>query len=830
MARLLHDNPATAGPGIEPRWTRSDKDGVGTAYSDLSRVWFTVSKGILNEVYYPTVDRPQIRDLQYLVTDGETFFRDERRLDNVHEYLASDTLGFRITNSDPAGRFRIIKEVVADPHQSCVLVHTRLEADPETLSKLHLFVLLAPHLEVGGRGNNGNVVDTNWGKVLAVHKGETWLVLAASIPFLRCSCGYAGTTDGWQDLARNFQMEWEFDSAHDGNIALTGELDIRQSNEFVLAMGFSNSLHHALVPVAQTLGTSFSNHRSRFIEQWQRVGRHLSPDIEQAVGDRGDLYRVSHSLLLAHEDKTYDGALIASLSIPWGEYASDDQLGGYHLVWTRDMCHSAAALLLADRTEAPFRALIYLACAQKEDGGFYQNFWINGEPYWRGTQLDETAFPILLAWRLKQANALQEFDPYSIVLKAAGYLIENGPVTPQERWEENSGYSPSTLAVHIAALICAAAFAREKGQLTTAQYLEEYADFLESHVESWTVTTEGSLVPGIRRHFIRLHPADAANPQPDEDANHGVLELRNQPPGAPASYPAKDIVDAGFLELVRYGIRKPGDPLIEDSLRVVDAVLKVDTPFGPSWRRYNHDGYGQRKDGGPYQGWGYGHAWPLLTGERGHYELAAGRDVRPYLKAMERFATSTKLLPEQVWALPDLRKAHMRLGHPTGGAMPLAWAHAEYIQLVHSAADGQASMLVSPVADRYLNRRKRAPMEIWKFNRQVRSTPVTGVLRIQAAAPFRLHWTSDEWRHIQDTDSTSVETGHAYVDIRVLPEQKEPIRFTFFWTTTQTWEGRDFQVGISTTVTPAKVIVPPDSATLRETQDIPGPTMQSVKT
>ena len=200
-------------------------------------------------------------------------------------------------------------------------------------------------------------------------------------------------------------------------------------------------------------------------------------------------------------------------------------------------------------------------------------------------------------------------------------------------------------------------------------------------------------------------------------------------------------MDAGFLELVRYGIRKPGDQLIEDSLRVVDAVLKVDTPFGPCWRRYNHDGYGQKKDGGPFQGWGYGHAWPVLTGERGHYELAAARDVKPFIRAMEGFATSTKLLPEQVWALPDLPKAHMTFGRPTGGAMPLVWAHAEYIQLVRSATDGQVFGLISEVADRYRNRRAAPPLEIWKFNRQVRSLPAGGTLRIQAASPFRLHWT-----------------------------------------------------------------------------------------
>ena len=796
MAIVLQGHPASGGPGIAPRWTRSDKDGVGTAYSALSRVWFTVSKGILNEVYYPTIDRPQIRDLQYLVSDGETSVRTERQLDNTHEGLAPDALGYRITNVDPQRRYRITKEVIADPHRPCVLVHTRLEAADDVLATLRLFALLAPHLERGGRGNNGNVVETSWGKVLAAHKGGTWLVLAASIPFVRCSCGYVGTTDGWQDLAHHFRMDWEFDGALDGNIALTGELDIRQSREFVLALAFGDSLHHALVTVTQALGTSFAAHRTRFVEQWQRASHHLLPWTETGVGDDGRLYHVSHSMLLAHEDKTYDGAMIASLSIPWGAYASDDDLGGYHLVWTRDMCHSGTALLAAGSTEVPLRALIYLASSQNEDGGFYQNFWINGEPYWRSTQLDETAFPILFAWRLHEAKALQDFDPYPVVLKAAGYLIHHGPVTPQERWEENSGYSPSTLAAHIAALICAAAFARERGQRATAHYLEEYADFLEAHLEPWTVTTDGSLVPDIRRHFIRIHPADPSDPQPDEDANHGLVELRNQPPGAATAVPGKDIVDAGFLELARYGIRKPGDPLIEDSLRVVDTVLRVATPVGPCWRRYNHDGYGQRDDGGPYQGWGYGHAWPLLTGERGHYELAAGRDVRPFIRAMEGFATPTRLLPEQVWALPDRPSAHMGLGRPTGGAMPLAWAHAEYIQLVRSAADGQVVSLISAVADRYRNRHKAPPVEIWKFNRQVRSVPAGGTLRIQAAAPFRLHWTGDEWNRAHDTDSTSIGTGHEYVDIRVPPAQRAPIRFTFFWTAVGRWEGRDFQVVI----------------------------------
>jgi glucoamylase len=664
-------------------------------------------------------------------------------------------------------------------------------------AKPRLFALLAPHLEVGGRGNNGNVVRTNWGEVLTAHKGSTWLVLAASVPFAHCSCGYAGTTDGWQDLAQTYRMDWEFDCAVNGNIALTGELDLRATQEFVLALAFGDSLHPALVIASQALGIPFADHRAHFIDQWRRTSAPTMPGTGKLAGDGGQLYQVSQGIILAHEDKLYDGAMIASLSNPWGEFKGDDDLGGYHLVWTRDMCHGATGLLAAGKHTVPLRALIYLACTQREDGGFHQNFWINGQPYWRGIQLDETAFPVLLAWRLREARALQDFDPYPLVLKAAGYLIENGPATAQERWEENSGYSPSTLAAHIAALICTAAFARERGQAAAARYLEEYADFLESHIEPWTVTTGGSLLPDIRRHFIRIHPVDVNDSQPDEDANHGVLELRNQPPGTPAAYPAKDIVDAGFLELVRYGIRRPGDLLIEDSLRVVDAFLKVDTPFGPCWRRYNHDGYGQQPNGGPYLGWGKGHAWPLLTGERGHYELAAGRDARRFLRAMEGFATSIRLLPEQIWSDPDRPEAHMYFGRPTGGPMPLVWAHAEYIKLLRSAANGQAFDFIPTLADRYQRPRKTTPLEVWKFNRQARAVSPGGTLRVQAAAPFLLHWTENEWGQVHDTRSTPAGVDSIeFVDVRVPPEQRAPVRFSFFWARTGRWEGRDSQVGI----------------------------------
>ncbi|HVU90124.1 MAG TPA: glycoside hydrolase family 15 protein [Pirellulales bacterium] len=798
MAELLNSNPASGGPGIPPRWTRANKDGVGTAYSDLSRVWFTISRGTVNEVSFPTIDRPQIRDMQLLVTDGETFFHDGRRhASHQVEAVAPHALGYRMRTHCPEGRYTLTREVISDPHRPCLLMQVRLDAPDEILHKLQLYVLLAPHLDVGGWSNNGNVALTPQGQVLTAHKNGIWLALQATVPFTKTSCGYVGSTDGWQDLARDFHMDWQFDSVTDGNIALTGQLDLSATNEFTMVLSFGYSLHQALVALAQSMSQPFDDHRQRFIEQWSRAADHLRCEPVAQAGDGGNLYRMSHCLILAHEDKIYDGATIASLSTPWGEVMSDDDLGGYHLVWTRDMCNSATGLMAAGHHTPPLRALIYLACSQCPDGGFYQNFWISGEPYWRGVQLDEVSFPIMLAWRLHEAGALDGFDPWPMVRIAAGYLIEHGPATPQERWEENGGYSPSTLASNIAGLVCAACFARERRDEVTARFLEDYADFLESHVDRWTVTTAGELVPGIRRHFIRIHPVAPGDPHADEDPNHGWIELRNQPPGAPAGHPAKNIVDAGFLELVRYGIRAPGSDLIEDSLRVIDATLRVDTPYGPCWHRYNNDGYGQRLDGGAFQGWGHGHAWPLLTGERGHYELAAGRSPTPYIHAMEKFATATALLPEQVWDQPDIARSLLFFGRETGAAMPLVWAHAEYIKLVRSAADGRVFDLLPKVAERYLSVTSREPIEIWKFNRQPRFVAAGTRLRVITRTPFRLHWTVNEWQPAMDTDSTHTSVGQNFVDIPVAEGQKAPVRFTFYWLDAGRWEGRDFLVEIA---------------------------------
>jgi glucoamylase len=258
----------------------------------------------------------------------------------------------------------------------------------------------------------------------------------------------------------------------------------------------------------------------------------------------------------------------------------------------------------------------------------------------------------------------------------------------------------------------------------------------------------------------------------------------------------KDVVDAGFLELVRYGIRAAGSALMEDSLRVVDSVLKVDTPAGPCWRRYNRDGYGQKDDGGPYEGWGRGRAWPLLTGERGHYELAAGRDPAPYILAMEKFASKGGMLPEQVWDARDIPEMGLFLGRPTGSAMPLMWAHAEYVKLLRSAHDGAVFDRIPVVAERYLSGKGRKDLEIWKFKRQPRVVAAGATLRIHDAAAFRLRWTLDDWKTSKDTPSVAAMPMIHSVDIVVPKSQRARVRFAFYRFESGSWDGRDFAVDV----------------------------------
>ncbi len=803
---LAQQGEAFGAPGTEPRWTSSLKDAVGTAYAASSRIWFTCSHGILNEVYHPTIDRAQVRDMEFLVTDGETFVHEEKRdLQTTFEYIHPEALGVRYVNSDPAGRYSVTKEIICDPHHSVVLTHMRLEGDAELLKRLKVYVLVAPHLDGGGAGNSARAVDIAGNKTLMAWKNGWSLAMGASCGFGRVSCGFVGSSDGWRDLMDNFRMDWEFGSATDGNLALMGELDLNcgklegpaRGYEFTVALGIGAGHHTAAQKTMGALAMPYPENRSRFITQWKRAANPAW--LEAKSGDEGKLMRASHCVLLAHEDKTYSGAFVASASIPWGQVKGDDDLGGYHLVWTRDMVQTATALLACGRAETAQRALVYLACTQQPDGGFAQNFWIDGTPYWTGLQLDEVAFPLMLAWRLWKANGLGELHGRAFVERAAGFLVRHAPITQQERWEENAGYSPSTLAAVIAGLICAAEMMRAYDSIELAEFLEEYADWIEHHIEDWTVTKTGVLHPAIKRHYMRIRPPECGAAYAHEACGKELIRLSNRPPGTRFEFEAREIVDAGFLELVRYGVRRADDPLIVDSLAVVDAVLKRDLQQGPGWLRYNWDGYGDREDGSAFQGWGQGRVWPLLTGERAHYELAAGKDISELIETYERFSAGGQMLPEQVWDEAGMPDSSLQPGLPAGSAMPLVWAHAEYLKLLRSALDGKVFDRIDPVYERYCEpgerSRTRRGLEIYTSKRPIQNIAAGGTLRILDERQFEVLWSVDGWQTTIKTFGRSLGYAGFSADIAEGIESGA-VEWTLHWTEQDSWLGYNVKVQV----------------------------------
>jgi glucoamylase len=782
-------------PGIAPKWTSSSKEGIATALSAASPVWLTLAYGILNEIYYPRVDCANTRDAQYLITDGRTFFHEEKRDLNHHlEYADARALHFRQTNSDQGGRYRIAKETLTDPRAPVVLVRTRYEALQPGAKKFQIFALVAPHLGNQGMNNNGRAIAVDGRECLVAERSGTALAVVASIPFLKRSCGFVGSSDGWLDLHDNMRMDWEFASATDGNISLMGQLDLAQAHEWTLAIGFGGNVEEAARNAFGSLERGWEQARAEYQAGWHDYCDELT-DLSAESEDGGRTYWTSAMLIRAHEDRRHAGALCASLSIPWGEIHGDQDIGGYHLVWPRDLCHSAMGALAAGDRKLPVRVLRYLASIQFADGGMPQNCWVDGRPYWTGIQLDEVAFPVMLAWRLDTLGLLGDFDAYPMVRAAASYILRRGPASPQERWEEDAGISPSTLAAEIAALICAAEMAERRHDFAPASLCRKTADFWTTNIERWTFTTRGTL-GGESEYYVRLDSLDPETLESDRDPNTGVININNIP-SEQSGFPVFDIIDGGFLELVRYGIRSPTDEHVLKSLAVYDAVLKIDTPCGPAWHRYNHDGYGQKASGDAFDRTGVGRAWPLLTGERAHYEIAAGRDVREYIGALECFAGAGAMIPEQVWDTEDIPEKIMYFGRPTGSAMPLVWAHAEYIKLLRSARDHSIYELIEPLRARCIEQQTTSDLQVWLFNHKLRAARSDMTLRIETIAPARLHWTVNQWIKVSDTELFDDGLGiysHEFAAGEL--HGGEVLEFTFYWTADGRWEDRDFTIAI----------------------------------
>jgi glucoamylase len=794
-----NQNPAPGSPGSAPRWTSSAKSGVGTSLDAQSQIWFTLSHGIVNEIYYPRLDRANIRDMGLIVTSGNDFFSEEKRhAASTVDTEAPGVPAYRLVNACRQGRYRIHKSVFTDPRRPCLLQRIRFEPLVGEVSDFHLFALLSPHLANQGADNDGWLGDYKGTAMLFAERDGTSLALACSAPWKAVSCGFVGTSDGWRDLRANKRLTSLFTEARGGNIALTGEIDLAGSaGGFVLALGFGGNPAEAGQRALASLLDPFEELLKGYVAGWDSFQKRCT-DLSTGGQGKPDFYRVSTAVLKTHQSKQFVGGMIASLSIPWGFSKGDNDLGGYHLVWPRDQVESAGALLASGDSAGALDVMRFLLSTQDADGHWPQNMWLDGRPYWNGVQLDEAAFPILLGDALKRADALQGLKLWPAVRRAAAYIVCNGPVTLQDRWEEDGGYSPFTLAVVVASLLAAADFADEAREPAVAEYLRETADLWNSLIERWTYVTGTPLAKkiGVDGYYIRIAPPQVADgPSPAD----GFVPIKNRP-AADSDLPMTQVISPDALALVRFGLRAPDDPRIVNTVKAIDEALRTETATGVVWHRYNDDGYGEHEDGRPFDGTGTGRGWPLLGGERAHYELAAGRprEADRLRKVMEAQAGPGGFFPEQVWDAADIPQRELFNGHPSGSAMPLVWAHAEYVKLVRSLRDKRVFDTPPQTVRRYQVQHAGSPSFLWRFTQKGRTLPAGKILRVETLADARIHWSLDSWATVHDTETRDTHLGVFTADLPTASlAAGSQVVFTFYWPQAARWEGTDFSVRVT---------------------------------
>ena len=778
-------------PGSPARWAGSAKSGVGTALS-ASPVWYTLSHGIVNEIFAPRIDQAMTRDLGFLVTGAGGFVSESKR-DARHETICpvAGVPYHSTTSRCTRGRYRLQCDVLTDPSRLVVLMRLRFSALIGTSTDYRWYALLAPHLGNQGAGNTAWLGDYKGVDALFAARDVHALCLMSSDGFAARSVGFVGVSDGWQDLMAHGELTWRHQRADNGNVALTGELP-DPAGEVTLALGFGRNADEAATAARGALLQGFASIQQAYVKPWQAWLAGLLP------WARDGLAAISMGVLKTHESKQIPGALLASLAIPWGASRGDGDLGGYHLIWPRDMVESAGGLLAAGAHCEARAALLYLASVQEHDGHWAQNLWLDGRPYWSGVQMDETALPILLLDLLFREGALESADLsdarfWPMVRNAAAYLVQNGPATPQDRWEENAGYTPFSLGATVAALLVAAEWAGRSGAPELAPFLRETADSWQAQLDHWLYVEDTPLARrvGVRGYYVRV-----AEEQVGTATRYVIIRNRDL---AEALLPASEVVSTDALALVRFGLRAADDPRIRDTVRVIDATLKVQTLRGDCWRRYTNDGYGENEDGSPFDGTGIGRLWPLLTGERAHYALANGQtDQADALRAaLEQFAGDGGLFPEQVWDGADRPEHELALGRPTGSAMPLAWAHAEYMKLLRSLRDGRVFDMPPQTVERYQRSAVGSDLRTWRFEGQIGSVPDGSTLRIMSRTAARIHWSADGWRTTNDSDTTDSGLGVHYADLPTIRlAAGTQILFTFYWPDSQRWEGRDFGVVI----------------------------------
>ena len=696
---------APGAPGAIHTWAPADKHGYGTSHEG-SPVAFTLRQAMLSEVYWPDLSTPSFRGLQFAVVDGkdvtrETVDDDPRHIERVSPGVTASvdaldgTLAYRqVTRTS---RWQLTKTWITDPARATVLAKVRFEA---LKGSPRLYVLADPAPGDDGNDDTG----TSGAATLVASDDAGASAVAADPPLSETSSGYRGSaSDPWQDLQDDGHLSG-YDAAQPGNVVQGAQtaLDGRKAMDMTLAIGFGRDAAAATAAAAGSLASGFQAAKTAFDAGWATYGSTLKAPPRSVASSAGmtRLYKHSTLVLSALEDKTYSGAGIASPSMPWiwGTLTlePDRQFSGpYHLVWPRDLYHAATAQKLAGDDAAARRQVHFLWRVQRADGAWWQNTRVNGTKKWETVQMDQVSLPIVLAWWLGMTSA----DDWSHVQRAADYIVANGPTTPNERWENQDGYSPNSIAAEIAGLICAADIARKNGVPSKANAYERTADAWQRSVESWTATKTGPY--SSKPYYLRV----TKDGNPDDGSTYTLGDNH-----APPTVDEREVVDNSFLGLTLWGVKRWDDSTIRNSLQVGDNAgpfpLAVKTASGTFWHRFTWDGYGEQPDGGDWDlffgnpaNQTRGRVWPLLAGERGEYELLAGRDASPRLRDVANTANDGLMLPEQVW--DDQPPPGETSGQGTRSGTPLAWTHAAFVRLAWSLDAGEPAERPSIVACRY---------------------------------------------------------------------------------------------------------------------------------
>ena len=734
-------------------WGPGRKMAFGCAPGSKSKLWYTLADGALSDVFFPSIDRVALHELRFFASASGSPPVDDAG-DGQHRvtWFAPGTPGFTVESTHH--EYRLTKEYFSDPEENALLIAATFI--PE-LPDVRLYMQASAHWQPGSEGNFGQVLDTH-PPALLMRQQDVWISIVG--PFSRATIGYFQSSDLQVDLHDgDGYLSNLYDRAGPGNVAVGAELGIR-AGSFQIAIGFAHTRADAEEVARHVLQKGAGNVRHAFERAWLTLSD-LPETLSKVSGDEGMLARSSLAVLRCLEDKSHAGAFIAAPCSPWGE-ANHNGNHVYHLVWPRDLCRMATALLDAGDTAAALRAFRHLQSRQRPDGGWFQNWFVDGTPHWTSTELDQVALPILLAWRLGVAGYL-DHDPYPVMVRpAAQFLIREGPLTQLDRWEDLGGLSPSTLAASVAALIVAAEFAHEAGEHVAASHLRAVADYWNDRVEAWCSTPAGQ--------YVRLA-------------------------GDPDIRPTVGAAAPEFLELVRYGLRRPKDERILRSLQGVDATLKVSLPAGPGWRRYAGDLYGEKDDGSPWDGSGRGRAWPVLTGERARHFFSMGLPAAEMVRSFEGFAGPGHMLPEQVWDAADIPARGLYFGRATGSAAPLGWAHAEYLELLVTIALAGFPDIVLPARRRYTEGPAQEPAFVWTHRHQITRIAPGRRLRVQLPRPGSVHYTFDEWKTFGEVEAIDTTLG---VWVAEVPSNKLAAGTTFAWTAHYMtgWEGKNYTLTV----------------------------------